>query len=33
MDWVEGKELDLYIGEHINDAEKLLVLDRKAETA
>ncbi|AFY68521.1 pentapeptide repeat protein [Thalassoporum mexicanum PCC 7367] len=29
MDWIDGQELDLYIGEHINDAKELLSLDQK----
>ncbi|CAN1211346.1 hypothetical protein TUMEXPCC7403_14185 [Tumidithrix helvetica PCC 7403] len=29
MDWVEGVELDRYIGDHLNNPDKLLTLDRE----
>ncbi|MEE3719133.1 pentapeptide repeat-containing protein [Tumidithrix elongata RA019] len=29
MDWVDGVELDRYIGDHLNDPDKLLNLDRE----
>jgi uncharacterized protein YjbI with pentapeptide repeats len=29
MDWVDGVELDRYIGDHLNDSEKLLELERE----